>query len=87
MGGFLRDVAIEGLTVVPLDESERPEMSDADTTNTKRHSLKTVLEGTETTTRSYTGCRDGCSRVNDHCRWLDPNPGDAPDKQAVGAER
>jgi hypothetical protein len=79
VGGYVRDIALEGITVVPLEPGDRPRMN-GDAPRTKRHRLKTILNSSVLETRQFEGCRSDCVHVNEYCEWncaaeQDPSPG------------
>jgi hypothetical protein len=68
VGGYVRDIALEGITVVLLDPENGPRMNNGKP-RTKRHSLKTILSSSELETQPFEGCGSGCARVNEYCQW------------------
>ncbi len=68
VGGYVRDIALEGITVVTLEADGRPRMK-GEKPATKRHPLAGILNASELETRRFSGCEAGCSGVNEHCAY------------------
>lgn len=77
-GGFVRDVALDQITVTLLDENGRPLFGPDDRARIKRHDLVGVLENSEVAGEAMSGCGRGpCLSFNEHCHW---SGGDDPQK-------
>lgn len=70
--GYVRDVAIEGVTVVVLSISGGPEMGPDGKARTKRYGLSSVLDKPDIAGEPFAPCSRTCREINDQCQWLDP---------------
>jgi hypothetical protein len=71
-GGFVRDVALEGITVVPLDARGRPGMTPDGQARTRRHLLADVIGNPQIRAETCIACSStpGCLRINEDCHWV-----------------
>lgn len=67
--GYVRDVALEGLTVVVLDDEDVPERGPSGL-RTKRHGLAHVLDKPDIQGVPFSPCSKGCVKINSDCCWF-----------------
>jgi hypothetical protein len=64
-GGYVRDVALEGITVVRLGKHDQALYGG----RLKRHGMADVLDKPDIEGRPFAPCSHGCRRINPNCQW------------------
>lgn len=77
VNGFVREVALEGVTVVRLERNHQPLMGPCGVL-TKRHGLQHVLDKPEIYSDLLCPCENGCRKVIKDCQWQEPDPAPGP---------